>query len=788
MRYKVQVEVTAAATAAAAAAAAAAAQCPAACRQGSPAGTRVGVAREEACTAACSGLVRAVFARVLASQPCTAATTAPRTAAHVSSDAQLVTAGEQPGCADLQRAALPAGEREQQLQQQLSEAGRENAALHSRLSEAERALSCSQASVAALAVDLRTATLAATGFSQAVEANVRLTHAHTSQEVLLLQQLLDTCCAMQQQQQLQQKQQQQQQQEKQQQQQEEKQQSQQQRKEQRQQAQQQQQQQLQRLTLEHARMKLQLHEARQRRDVLSDSTSVAGSSAVRAYPADAAAAGVGQTQPCHTTWGRTPRSAANAAPHVTIALGAHLQAGLQEPNSADTVQHDSHGSPLGGPAAGDHMAAAAAGTTATEPAVARRRAAGHVPATPPPGLQALDPAGDAEQGVPVNTVFLQGLSTATRSVGCHHTAMVVGEQRCTTYNRVQPAPSPASHPHPPTPPVTAATISGSGSGSSATPPPPPPWRGSAGKTFLSAMYAARRSSLPSAPPSHTLPSSHASLDPDAPSNNDPLRLLPGGISPRSSPRRSSHAMVASVGPGPFVCASEHRLSPARNRDSAWPARNSGPTETEVMPFDMDPGGVSQAADQAAERLEDCDGSRVGRSSSGPPQHGWTGSALYSAERGQGAQASGKRGFGAVVAHAASVCARSDRRAASTDLPAGVWRGGGGGGRSFGGPVRQPAQGLRSSVGDRYLASDAISEDEESMPQTTTMAGVASSQHMPSGTWDPLQLAGASGAGLSEAGGSSRSGSKPGGLTGSVKRKLARLFSTGRPTRTNSKDF
>ncbi|MEW5320479.1 MAG: hypothetical protein WDW38_011549 [Sanguina aurantia] len=511
MRYKVQVEVTAAATAAAAAAAAAAAQCPAACRQGSPAGTRVGVAREEACAAACSGLVRAVFARVLASQPCTAATTAPRTAAHVSSDAQLVTAGEQPGCADLQRAALPAGEREQQLQQQLSEAGRENAALHSRLGK-DTAWVSARATIDANSLAL----------------------------------------------------------------------------------------------------------------VLIDPDGVRYGSA--------------------------------------IAL----------PVLGDTVT-------TGGPA---------------KPGTWRVtvRGVGSVSGV------ALDPAG------------------VTNGYGAPGT--ITG----TTYNRVQPAPSPASHPHPPTPPVTAATISGSGSGSSATPPPPPPWRGSAGKTFLSAMYAARRSSLPSAPPSHTLPSSHASLDPDAPSNNDPLRLLPGGISPRSSPRRSSHAMVASVGPGPFVCASEHRLSPARNRDSAWPARNSGPTETEVMPFDMDPGGVSQAADQAAERLEDCDGSRVGRSSSGPPQHGWTGSALYSAERGQGAQASGKRGFGAVVAHAASVCARSDRRAASTDLPAGVWRGGGGGGRSFGGPVRQPAQGLRSSVGDRYLASDAISEDEESMPQTDDDGG------------------------------------------------------------------
>lgn len=100
---------------------------------------------------------------------------------------------------ETQQAALLVSEREQLLQSQLADGQCHSAALVCKLTELERALSSSQATVSMHVADLRAATLAATLSSQSFEHQQLQSHEQMSREAAVLAQLQEAHLVMQQQ-------------------------------------------------------------------------------------------------------------------------------------------------------------------------------------------------------------------------------------------------------------------------------------------------------------------------------------------------------------------------------------------------------------------------------------------------------------------------------------------------------------------------------------------------------------------------------------------------------------
>lgn len=300
-------------------------------------------------------------------------------------------------------------------------------------------------------------------------------------------------------------------------------------------------------------------------------------------------------------------------------------------------------------------------------------------------------------------------------------------------------------------------------------------RGPASKNFLSAMYAARRSSLPSAPPSQALSSllqgglssDHLSLPHDAVTAGAG-RLLPGGLSPV---RRNATA------------------SPTRNGQ----VRGSGTQHRFLSEGGSEPGDRDSGAEGDVSCREGQSGGGVSRLTPFPEQDERFSTGLDHAlavpsetDSEQGSPALTQVTSERRLVDAGRAAASSSRRAFSTDVPASMR---GDGGNEFERHMRHRAEELRSGQGglgsqqNRY--SDSMrgdgSVDSDGGEGGELGGSVMSSQRLPSGLWHSLQQAGSSESGRSQA------SSKPGGVTASVKRKLARLFSKGTLTKAKAEE-
>lgn len=299
-------------------------------------------------------------------------------------------------------------------------------------------------------------------------------------------------------------------------------------------------------------------------------------------------------------------------------------------------------------------------------------------------------------------------------------------------------------------------------------------RGPASKNFLSAMYAARRSSLPSAPPSHALSSllqgglsSDYLSSPHDSVTADSGRLLPGGLSPvwrnaTASPARNGqvrgsgtkHGFLSEGGPEPC-----DRDSGAEGDVSCRGRQSEGGGVPRLTPFPEQDERFSTGLDHALAVPSETD------SQQGP-------SSLTQV-------ASGRR-----LVDAGRAAAPNSRRAFSTDVPASMR---GDSGNELERHVLYRAEELRSGQAglgpqqNRY--SDFVRGDGSEDSEGGELGGsVMSSQRLPSGLWNSLQQAGSSESGRSQA------SSKPGGVTASVKRKLARLFSKGTLTKAKPEEL